>query len=141
MNKREKAMAFHSQGYNCAQSVFLAFCDGLSVSAVDAARLSLPFGGGMGQMRETCGALTGAFMVLGLTDAAGIPPTPAEKAACYARIRLFAEMFQAQNGATLCRDLLAKAQTEGRAKNCHELVGNTAEALEKFLNQAEDSLA
>ncbi|MBR5236159.1 MAG: C_GCAxxG_C_C family protein [Clostridia bacterium] len=141
MNKREKAMAFHSQGYNCAQSVFLAFCDDLSISAVDAARLSLPFGGGMGQMRETCGALTGAFMVLGMTDAAGTPPTHVEKAACYARVRLFAEKFHAQNGSMLCRELLAKAQADGRAKNCHELVGSTAEELEKFLNQAEDSLS
>ncbi|MBE7036157.1 MAG: C_GCAxxG_C_C family protein [Ruminococcaceae bacterium] len=133
MSKRDIAMAFHSQGFNCAQSVFLAFCEDFGVSKDLAATLSLPFGGGMGQMRETCGALTGAFMVLGLANKQNEAPTPQEKALCYEKVRSLAESFQAENSSMLCRELLALAQENNEKKNCHELVGYTAELLEKFL--------
>lgn len=135
MSKRDIAMAIHSQGYNCAQSVLLAFCEDFGLSKNLATTLSLPFGGGMGQMRETCGALTGAFMVLGLASAKNKAPTPEEKASCYEKVRTLAEAFQTENGSMLCRELLALAQANKEKKNCHELVGYTAELLEKFLNQ------
>ena len=133
MSKREIAMAIHAQGYNCAQSVLLAFCEDFGVSKDLAATLALPFGGGMGQMRETCGALTGAFMVLGLANNQKEAPTPQEKALCYEKVRTLAEAFQTENGSMLCRDLLALAQTNSEKKNCRELVGYAAALLEEFL--------
>ncbi len=133
MDKREAALLLHKQGYNCAQSVFLAFCEDFGLSKETAASLSLPFGGGMGQMRETCGALTGAFMVLGLASAINEAPTPQEKATCYEKVRSLAEAFQAEHGSMLCRELLALAQANNEKKNCHELVGYTAALLEKIL--------
>ncbi|MBQ4518557.1 MAG: C_GCAxxG_C_C family protein [Clostridia bacterium] len=135
MSKRELAMEIHSKGYNCAQSVLLAFCEDFGLSREAAAKMSLPFGSGMGQMRETCGALTGAFMVLGLASAKNEAPTPQEKALCYEEVRSLAEAFQSENGSVLCRELLALAQENKEKKNCHELVGYTAELLEKFFNQ------
>ena len=135
MSKRELAMAIHGEGYNCAQSVLLAFCEDFGLSKEDAAKISLPFGSGMGQMRETCGALTGAFMVLGLAESQFENITPQIKADCYAKVRLLAEEFQKENGSMLCRDLLAFAQANNKKKNCRELVGYTAELLENFLNK------
>ncbi len=136
MSKRDIAMAIHAQGYNCAQSVLLAFCEDYGLSKEIAASLSLPFGGGMGQMRETCGALTGAFMVLGLASAINEAPTPQEKATCYEKVRSLAEAFQTENGSMLCRELIALAQMSNEKKNCHELVGYTASLLEEFLSSA-----
>lgn len=135
MSKREIAMEIHNQGYNCAQSVLLAFCEDFGVSKDLASTLSLPFGGGMGQMRETCGALTGAFMVLGLASNKKEAPSPQEKALCYEEVRSLAEAFRTENGSMLCRELLALAQANQEKKNCHELVGYTAELLEKFLRE------
>ena len=133
MTKREKALAFHSEGYNCAQSVLLAFADELGLTLSDAANLSLPFGSGMA-VRNTCGALTGAFMVLGLMQKAQNPPTPGEKSETYGKVRDLTAAFIAANGSDQCRDLLALAAEKKEAKNCHELVGATAELLEQFLN-------
>ena len=133
MSKQEIAMDLFRQGYNCAQSVLLAFCEDFGLSRQMATKISLPFGGGMGQMRETCGALTGSFMVLGLLDKAPAPPTPQEKAVCYEKVRAFAEEFRRENGSILCRELLALSQTEERKKNCALLVGETAKLLEECL--------
>ncbi|MGN1060073.1 MAG: C-GCAxxG-C-C family protein [Clostridia bacterium] len=135
MSKRETAMELFSEGYNCAQSVLLAFCSELGLDRATAAKLALSFGGGMGQMRETCGALTGAFMVLGLLDPSNTPPTPAEKTACYQKVRKLADDFRTANGSTLCRELLALAKENAKSKNCRELVGATAEQIEKFLQR------
>ncbi len=133
MSKQEIAIDLFRQGYNCAQAVLLAFCEDFGLSRQVAAKVALPFGGGMGQMRETCGALTGAFMVLGLVDKAPVPPSSLEKAACYEKVRAFAEVFRRENGAILCRELLALNQNGERKKTCALLVGKTAELLEEFL--------
>ena len=61
-----KAMELFLDGYNCAQSVFTAFCDLHGMEEMEALRLSSSFGGGMGRMREVCGALSGIFMAAGL---------------------------------------------------------------------------
>ena len=63
-NYREIAEKYFTDGYNCAQAVFLAFSDELGVDADTAAAISAPFGGGMGRLREVCGAVSGMFMAL-----------------------------------------------------------------------------
>ncbi len=133
MTKREKAMAFHKEGYNCAQSVLLAFADDIGLGFTEAAKLTLPFGSGMG-VKNTCGALTGALMVLGLVSDAATPPTPAEKANTYQQARALTALFANANGSDQCRDLLAQIAENKDAKSCNELVGYAAEMLEQFLN-------
>lgn len=66
MDHAEKAKALFLEGYNCAQSVFGAFCDVTGMDFEQAMKLASSFGGGMGGRRETCGTCTGAFMVLGI---------------------------------------------------------------------------
>ena len=61
MNHEEKAQALFLEGCNCAQAVFAAFCDVTGFSRQEAMRLASSFGGGVGRMREICGALSGAF--------------------------------------------------------------------------------
>ncbi|MBE7034805.1 MAG: C_GCAxxG_C_C family protein [Ruminococcaceae bacterium] len=138
MTKREQAIHYHEQGYNCAQSVLLAFCDELGLSPEAAAQLSLPFGSGMSGLRDTCGALTGAFMVIGLAAKSATPPSPAEKAAVYQKAKAFAQQFQTANGSMACRDLLAMAAQSKTAKDCPALVADTAEQLEAFLQACEE---
>ena len=65
MTHREKAMNNFLEGYNCAQAVIIAFSEELGLDKDTAAMLSCSFGGGMGQMRETCGAVTGMALVAG----------------------------------------------------------------------------
>ena len=65
MNHEEKAQALFLEGCNCAQAVFAAFCDVTGFSRQEAMRLASSFGGGVGRMREICGALSGAFLAMG----------------------------------------------------------------------------
>lgn len=106
MTHAEKAKELFESGCNCAQAVFLAFADLTGLDRETALKLSSSFGGGMGRMREVCGALSGMFLAAGLlygtTDAA----TGEEKAAHYARIRELASAFREKHGSILCRDLL-----------------------------------
>ena len=65
MKRSEKALEYYSNGFNCAQSVIISFADILDFDEEAAIRMASGFGGGMGQMQQTCGAVTGAFMVIG----------------------------------------------------------------------------
>ena len=107
-NREEKAVALFEQGYNCAQAVFTAYADLFGIDETTALKLSASFGGGMGRMREVCGAVSGMFMVCGLVNGSTDPADRAAKAANYAKVQELAAAFKAQNsGSILCRDLLA----------------------------------
>ena len=102
-----KARALFAGGYNCAQAVVGAFADELGMTAGQAARLASSFGGGMGGMRETCGAVTGMLMVAGLLFGYDSPNADAQKKAHYAHVRALADDFRAQHETIVCRELLA----------------------------------
>ncbi len=98
------AEALMHEGYNCAQSVLVPHGPALGLDRTTCLRLAAPFGGGMGRAGETCGALTGALMVLGLAH--GVPsPLSEDKDRGYAPARLFIERFRQAHGSLLCRDL------------------------------------
>lgn len=102
-------------GYNCAQSVLLAFYDVTGLDDQTAAMLSSSFGGGLGRLREVCGAVSGAAMVLGLVKGYSDPDDREAKKAHYARVREFADRFKELNGSIICRELLSGVQTaEGK---------------------------
>ena len=102
-----KARDLFAGGYNCAQAVVGAFADELGMTQHQAVRLASSFGGGMGGMRETCGAVTGMLMVAGLLFGYDSPKDDAGKKAHYAHVRALAEDFRAQHGTLVCRELLA----------------------------------
>ena len=115
MTHAEKAEAYFRQGYNCAQSVLLAFGDMTGLDDETALRVSSSFGGGLGRLREVCGAVSGACMVLGLVKGYTDPDDREGKRAQYRLVQEFAERFREQNGSIVCRELLSGVQTvQGR---------------------------
>ena len=112
MNHGEKAEKLFLDGYNCAQSVLCAFEDVTGIERETAAKLASSFGGGLGRMREVCGAVSGASMVLGLIKGYSDPKDFEAKKAHYARVREFAKRFKEQNGSIICRELLSGVDTE-----------------------------
>ncbi len=144
----EKARDNFLQGYNCAQSVVLAFEDVLDEAGIDAnvaARLSSPFGGGMGRMREVCGAVSGMLMVLGLVEGYDDPKAFAAKKELYARVQELAGAYAQENGSIVCRELLGlgKGSSEAtperrtdayyRKRPCPELCACAARILAEHL--------
>jgi len=104
----ERAARLFSEGMNCAQAVFVAFSDVTGLDEELSARLASSFGGGMGRMREVCGAVSAMFMVAGIRygyDPAG-GADDSEKAAHYKRIQALAEEFRKEHETIICRDLL-----------------------------------
>jgi len=144
--KRQLAKRYFEDGYNCAQSVLLAFCDETKLTQDQAARLASTFGGGMGRMREVCGAVSAMFMVQGLLEGYTDPKAKEEKAAVYARVREVADSFREKNHSIICRDLLIDTEVapgrepEARTKEYYErrpcgcYVEDAAELIAQALN-------
>jgi C_GCAxxG_C_C family probable redox protein len=102
----EKAVSNFKEGYNCAQSVAMAYADLYTVDKETIAMLSAPFGGGMGRLREVCGAVTGMFLVLGLEYPANNPDDKAAKTRNYAAVQRTGLLFKEKMGSYICADLL-----------------------------------
>ncbi len=107
MNEIERAGELFLQGFNCSQSVFTAFCHRFGMDEETAKRISAGLGGGVGRMREVCGAVSGAAMVLGSVAAATEGDDKESKAKNYELVREFAERFKERHGDTvICREML-----------------------------------
>ncbi len=149
MDHAELARNLFRMGYNCAQAVFCAFAEDMGLDLDTAARLSSSFGGGLGRLRELCGALSGAELALGMLKGYSDVTDPALKSAHYARVRLLAEAFQEKNRTYICRELLRDVQTtpggepEPRSpefyarRPCLRLVGEAAACLDRVLEETE----
>ena len=141
----ERAIAYFKEGYNCSQSVFLAFCDEYDMDFETALKISSSFGAGMGRLREVCGAVTGMFMVAGLLYGYSEPKEHREKTAHYERIQYLANEFEENNRSIICRELLGlgagKENPEPELRTaeyykkrpCVELVGMAAEIMDKYI--------
>ncbi len=143
-----KAKALFEEGYNCAQAVFLAFGDITGFDKKTAASLSSSFGGGMGRLREVCGAVSGMFMVTGVVRGYSDPKAADEKAEHYAFIQKLAADYKAQNGSIICRELLDLPGADSpvpeertadyyRRRPCGEYVARAALLLAKTLEADE----
>lgn len=108
----EKAVTLFKEGYNCSQSVVAAFADIYGFTHEQALRMSASFGGGIGRMRETCGAACGLFMLAGLETGAVDGADREGKAANYALVQQLAEEFKKRNGALKCAELLGLSKKE-----------------------------
>ncbi|MDD2354548.1 MAG: C-GCAxxG-C-C family protein [Lachnospiraceae bacterium] len=145
MTRKEMAMDYFTKGYNCSQSVVLAFADLLPVDEKTLMKLSSSFGGGMGRLREVCGSVTGMFMVAGMLYGYDGPETGHAKAEHYALIQELAGKFEAENGSIVCRELLglnkqhddpqpsARTGEYYKKRPCKELVGMSAEILDNYI--------
>lgn len=142
----ERAVATFEEGFNCAQAVLSAFSDGYRLRRHDALRVAGAFGGGMVHTGGTCGAVTGALMVLGLRYGKTEAKDDEARERCVARGRAFIEAFAARHGGCACRtllgyDLYAPGQVEAAREAgvfktvCPDLVRAAAEILEDLLAQ------
>ena len=106
MDHGMKAAELFTQGYNCAQSVAAAFCDVTGLDEKTAARMASPFGGGMGRMREVCGAVSGMYLVLGWLYGYDTPGDDVSKKALYADVQAMGAQFREETGSIICREIL-----------------------------------
>jgi C_GCAxxG_C_C family probable redox protein len=144
MSIAENAVKTFGKGFNCSQGVLSAFSDELGMDAALAYRVASAFGGGMARMGGTCGAVTGAFMVLGLKYGMTAENALKSNDKVYARVKEFVEEFKARHGSITCRDLLGfdisdrETLLEVRKKGlfqtlCPEFVKSAAEIVETLI--------
>ena len=112
MDHSALAKEMFCKGYNCAQAVVAAFHEELGMTESEAARLSSSFGGGMGRMRETCGAVSGMLLVAGLLWGYGTPGDDEAKAAHYRLVQKLAGKFRERTGSLICRELLGNPPSD-----------------------------
>lgn len=148
MSKGDIAKQNFLNGYNCTQAVLLAFCEDFGLEKETALKISEPFGGGMGRMREVCGTVTGMFMVLGLAMGNSDAKDGSTKKNVYKSVQEIAEKFKQDNGSIICRELLGlqKANKESyvpsertkeyyKKRPCPELCKYAADILEEYLKE------
>lgn len=143
-DRKEQALKMFRGDFNCAQSVFSSFAGDLGLDKQTALRISTGFGAGMAKMQQTCGAVTGAFMVLGLKYGRAEDDDEEQKIYTYNLVRRFTEKFEQEHNSINCRDILGielktpedwdKAKDEGLFEDkCKACVGNAVSILEDIL--------
>ena len=147
MTRREMAMENFKKGYNCSQSIVLAYADMLPIDRDMLLKMASSFGGGMGRLREVCGSVSGMFIVAGLLYGYDGPETGQVKADHYARIQELAHRFEEMHGSIVCRDMLglsvhhdnptpeARTKEYYKKRPCGEIIGDAAEILEKYIEE------
>ena len=142
--KIEQAVERFNNGFNCSQAVLSSYSEQFGLDCDRAFKVAAGFGGGM-RMSETCGAVTGAFMVLGLKYGNTTAQDQQAKEKTYEMILEFTNRFKVRNGSVVCRELLGcdintqEGRKKARDKDlfstvCPEMVKNAAEILEEMLN-------
>ena len=147
---RETAIGYFKDGFNCAQAVLLTFADVCGLDRETALKLSSSFGGGMGRLREVCGAVSGMFMAAGLLYGYSDTDNQSAKTAHYTLIQQLADSFRRQNGSIVCRELLGLTQKSDcpipesrndeyyKKRPCAELVGDAAEILAEYIESRKE---
>jgi C_GCAxxG_C_C family probable redox protein len=144
MNHSEKATAAFKEGYNCSQAVLSAFAEELNLDKDLALKVSCGFGGGIARMGETCGAVTGALMTIGLKYGKTEINDNEARDKTYSKVNEFVEEFKLKNETIVCKELLgcvlstpegAKMANEKNFHTtiCPKFVADAAEILEKIL--------
>jgi C_GCAxxG_C_C family probable redox protein len=140
----ERAAATMEEGFNCSQSVFSAWASELGLDRETALRVATAFGGGMGHRGDTCGAVTGAFMAIGLKHGRLSAEDEETRDLAYSLVNRFVEEFESRHGSVVCRELLgfdlSTPEGEQLAEErwpdrmpCRGLVRDAAEILEELL--------
>lgn len=147
MQKSDKARELFNSGYNCAQSVFCAFSDELGIDFETALKLSSSFGGGMGRLREVCGAVSAMFMIAGLKYGYTSNCDDMAKEKHYTLVQELAKNFEEKNGSIICRELLGldvqresptpQKRTEQyyTERPCEELVASASEMINNYISK------
>lgn len=148
MSRSERAKEKFLQGYACSQAVALAFCDVMGMDEATVCKIMLPFGGGLGRLRLTCGAVSGMAAVVG-TVFAEAENTSENKKQTYAIVQELCGRFQAETGSLICAELLsgmkvpvevggvAEARTAEyyKKRSCADMVALAAQLVEEYLQE------
>lgn len=143
-SKQEIALQSFHAGFNCAQSVLKAFSRDLELDEMQALNMSSGFGAGMGRLQKTCGALTGAYMVIGLHNSVAIQIQENRFNMSSMMIQDFESQFIKKHGTSSCGELIKcdLNSTEGQRKFkeenikeviCGKCVSNAVALLEEIL--------
>ena len=138
-----KAAELFLSGYNCAQAVAVAFCDVTGLTEQQAAKMASAFGGGMGRMREVCGAVSGMLLVLGTLEGYDTPGDDVSKKRLYSQVQALAKQFRVANGSIICREILKNPPSDPNPtprtaafyaqRPCAKMVMTAARLLDSFL--------
>ena len=145
MDKQETidtALSYFDEGYACSQSILLTFAGRFGLNDLTAKRIASTFGGGMGRLRQTCGALTGGFMVLGLAYGNERPDDMKTKLEAYRKVRELYHQVEGIYGTGNCGELLQKFATQAQVEDrkhhqiiCRQVVENLAGLVFEMLKQ------
>ena len=140
-----KAAELFLSGYNCAQAVAVAFHEELGLTEAQAARMASAFGGGMGRMREVCGAVSGMLMVLSQLYGYDTPGDDASKKVLYGQVQELAGKFRVENGSIVCREILKNPPSDPNPtprtaefyakRPCAKMVLTAARLMEEFMEE------
>ena len=143
MDHGTKAAELFLQGYNCAQAVTVAFCDVTGLEEKTAARMVSAFGGGMGRLREVCGAVSGMFFVLSYLYGYDSSDDDGKKKQLYTDVQALAGAFRESCGSIICREILKNPPTDPnpsprtaeyyKARPCARMVFTAATLMEEFI--------
>ena len=143
MNHVERAVDLFVEGYNCAQAVAAAFGDLTGLDEKTAAKMASCFGGGMGRMREVCGAVSGMLLVAGVLYGYNDPKATTEKRELYAQVQAMAGQFRQELGSIVCRDLLKNPPSDPnptprteqfyKDRPCARMVATAARIMDEFI--------
>lgn len=151
MNKPEFAAECFNNGFSCSQSVLAAFCEEYGLERKLALKMACSFGAGMGYLGEACGAVTGAFMVLGLKYGQNTEEDKHSRPVNYLLVKDFATRFRKLNGSISCKELIeydisdenqliTARQTDVFKTKCAGYVKNAVQLLEEIISEYEVSL-
>ena len=144
MNRVELSVSLFRKGLSCSQAVLAAYGDQFGLEGEVALRIAAGFGGGMGRMAGTCGAVTGAYMLLGLKHGGTSGEDRQAKEKTFEAVREFAKRFRCRNGSLVCRELLGcdistpdgfqlAKEKKLSASICPKLVKDAAEIVEEMI--------
>jgi len=144
MNKNQQAQSFFLDGYLCSQSILMTFAPHFGLEPDTAAKIAAPFGGGVARRGDTCGAVNGAFMVLGLRYGHISAEDQDSKEETYRGVKEFIAQFQERNGSIRCNELLdcdistpqglqSAQDAQLFTTRCPKLVGDAVEILDQIM--------
>ncbi len=147
MTKAERAKQYFTEGCNCAQAVFLAYAQDCGIEKETAMLIASGFGGGVGRMREICGAVSGMVMAASMLYGSSDPNDSVKKRELYKTVQTLAGKFREKNGSIICRELLGldgnaassptpekRSEQYYKKRPCALLVYDAAEILDEYIN-------
>ena len=145
MDHGTKAAELFLSGYNCAQAVAVAFHKEMGLTESQAAKMASAFGGGMGRMREVCGAVSGMLMVLSQLYGYDTPGDDVSKRKLYTQVQELAGKFREKNGSIVCREILKNPPSDPNPtprtaefyakRPCAKMVMTAARLMEAFMEE------